>query len=150
MKPDLTDRDWQKIDDKGCDAEEMIIEQFCTQLNLPSKDWCDEAIHWQSPADTAGEIAAEFDDKAYDALHDMWKNKFSKDAVRRHQYGGDHWNQMLCYAVNRVFRKLAHDHPESVKNKVISYKGYKEEIDAATVLCLVNKTHIGRIWFSCG
>ena len=53
---------------------------------------------------------------------------------------------MFQYAVNRIFRKLAHENKEHAKNKRIRYKAFAERINAALVLCNVNKTHICHVW----
>ena len=133
---------------KACSqAEQKILEYFVTNVALPDKAGCEEAISFKQTNEYYLEILAQFGHAQYGALADMWENVFSEDSVKRH----DHMGNMDCkimftYAVNRIFRKLVAEYPQFAKNKKIQYKGEKEEVDAAIVLTMVNKTHIWPVW----
>ena len=143
----FTDAEWKKIELKGCEAEQIILKTFVTQVSAPSRAYCEEAIKWKDLDGLSIQILAEFGDKQHAALKDMWENCFSEDIVRSYADMGDHHCKIMYqYAVNRIFRKLVYENKEYAKNEHIRYKWYDEKVDAMTVLCLVNKTHICPVW----
>lgn len=143
---DFTDAEWKKIQLIGCKAEQQILETFITHVPAPSLAQCEEAIKWKDTTGFSVEILALFGHEEHAALKDMWENCFSKDVVRSYAGMGDDKCIMFQYAVNRIFRKLVYENKEYAKNKRIRYKWYTEVIDAASVLCLVNKTEICPVW----
>tara|TARA_Y100000813_G_C24029810_1_gene289224 strand:+ start:58 stop:525 length:468 start_codon:yes stop_codon:yes gene_type:complete len=142
---DFSREEWDKIQDAGCNAEQQILVTFVTNVPAPSLADCQEAITMTETCSTA-DILAQFKHEEHAAFKDMWENRFSEDVVRSYADMGIEKRVMFQYAVNRIFRKLAYEHPEHAKNKRIRYKWYTEPINAALVLCMVNKTHICPVW----
>ena len=145
---DFRREEWEKIQDAGCKAEQQILVTFVTNVPAPSLADCQEAITMAGTRYrlSAADILAQFKHEEHAAFKDMWENRFSEDVVRSYADMSIEKSVMFQYAVNRIFRKLAHEHPEHAKNKRIRYKSYTEVINAALVLCNVNKTHICPVW----
>ena len=126
-------------------AERQCLEEFVTNVQLPSHDVCRGII--QRSGLHAMSILEAFGTNEYRAVQRMWDSGFTEHVVA--SFKGtmdDRRMHLLSDAIGILLNELCRDHRAQVKNKRVTYRGTEEIVYADPSIRLAHKSIVRVHW----